>query len=50
MREKALDNRCPTCSTPIFFNPTLGKWKCDYCDSTLEELQKFNNASNKKVS
>lgn len=51
MSEKALDNRCPACAAPIFFNPTLGKWKCDYCDSvfTLEQLQKFNNASNKAV-
>ncbi len=51
MNEKALDNRCPACAAPIFFNPTLGKWKCDYCDSvfTLEELQKFNNASSKSV-
>lgn len=49
MSEKALDNRCPACAAPIFFNPTLGKWKCEYCESvfSLEELQKFNNASNK---
>lgn len=51
MNEKTLDNRCPSCAAPIFFKPTLGKWKCDYCDSvfTLEQLQKFNNASNTKV-
>lgn len=48
MAEKALDNKCPSCSAPIFFNPTLGKWKCEYCDSefTLDEMQKYNNASN----
>lgn len=47
MNEKALDNRCPSCSAPIFFNPTLGKWKCEYCGSSfsLKEMQKFNNAS-----
>lgn len=50
MTKKVLDNKCPTCAAPIFFNPTLGKWKCDYCDNefTLEEMQKFNNASNQK--
>ncbi len=46
-KEKALDHKCPGCGAPIFFNPTLGKWKCEYCDSayTLEEMQKYNNAS-----
>lgn len=48
--EKALDNKCPGCGAPIFFNPKLNKWKCDYCNSeyTLKEMQKFNNASNLK--
>ena len=47
----ALDHKCPSCMAPIHFNPTLGKWKCEYCDEefTLEELQKFNNSSNEKV-
>lgn len=46
-RKKALDNKCPACSAPIFFNPSVGKWKCEFCDSefTLEQLQEFNNAS-----
>lgn len=46
--EKALDNKCPGCRAPIKFNPTVGKWKCEYCNSefTLEEMQKYNNASN----
>ncbi len=48
--EKALDNKCPSCGAPIKFNPTVGKWKCEYCDSefSLEEMQKYNNASNDK--
>lgn len=48
MTEKVLDNKCPSCSAPIFFSPTLGKWKCEYCNSefTLKEMQKYNNASN----
>ena len=48
MAKEVLDNKCPSCGAAIFFNPTLGKWKCRYCDSefTLEEMQKYNNASN----
>lgn len=46
-KEKALDHTCPGCRAPIFFVPSLTKWKCEYCDGTytLEELQKYNNAS-----
>ncbi len=50
-REQALENKCPTCTASISFNPKLGKWKCDYCGSefTLEEMQKHeNNASTEK--
>ncbi len=47
VKEKALDNKCPSCGAPIHFNPTCSKWKCEYCDSefSLEEMQKHNNAS-----
>ncbi len=48
MDEQALENKCPSCTASIKFNPTLGKFKCEYCGSeyTLEELKKFsNNAS-----
>ena len=46
-KEKAIDHKCPGCRAPIFFVPSLGKWRCEYCNGeyTLEELQKFNNAS-----
>lgn len=46
-KEKALDHKCPGCRAPIFFVPSLGKWKCEYCNGTytLEELKKHNNAS-----
>lgn len=49
-KEKALDHTCPGCRAPIFFVPSLGKWKCEYCDGayTLEDLQKHNNASSVK--
>ena len=46
--EQALENRCPSCTASIKYNPTVGKWKCEYCGSefTLEELKKHNdNAS-----
>ncbi len=46
-KDKALDHKCPGCGAPIFFNPTLGKWKCEYCNNefNLDEMQKYNNAS-----
>ena len=47
INEKAIDNKCPGCGAPIHFNPSLNKWKCEYCSSefSLEEMQKHNNAS-----
>lgn len=46
-KEKAIDHKCPGCRAPIFFVPSLGKWKCEYCSGeyTLEVLQQYNNAS-----
>lgn len=48
VKTKTLDNKCPHCGGKLDFNPEKGLWKCNYCDSeiTLEELKKFNNASN----
>lgn len=49
--EQALENKCPTCTASIKFNPKVGKFKCDYCGNefTLEEMQKHkNNASTKE--
>lgn len=50
MTNRALDNKCPACGAPILYKPNLKKWKCDYCKSefTLEEMKKYNNASNEK--
>ncbi len=50
MRNKTLDNKCPSCGAPILYNATTHNWKCEYCRSvfTLEELKKYNNASNAK--
>jgi len=46
-KEKALDHTCPNCRAPLFFVPSLGKWKCNHCSGefSLQDLQKFNNAS-----
>ena len=30
-KEKAINNKCPSCGAPIGFNPAVGKWKCEYC-------------------
>ena len=46
--EQALENKCPSCTASIKYNPKLGKFKCDYCGSifTLEEMKKYSdNAS-----
>ena len=47
MRERALDNKCPSCGAPIKYNAKTQNFKCEYCFSefTLEEMKKFNNAS-----
>lgn len=49
--EQTLDNRCPSCGASISFNPSLGKWKCEYCGNSfsLEELSK-NSTPNKTKS
>lgn len=48
--DKALDHKCPSCGAPIRFQPSSGNWTCEYCNSsfTLEEMQKYNNASSEK--
>lgn len=50
MKNKSINTKCPTCGAPITFSPTSKKWECEYCENkyTLEELQKYNNASNEK--
>lgn len=48
---EVLDNKCPSCGAKITFNPKNQKWDCEYCGSkfSLEEMKKYNNASNDKV-
>lgn len=31
-----MDNKCPSCNAPIVYNPALGKFKCEYCESEFE--------------
>ena len=48
---KALDNKCPSCSASINYDPKKELWHCEYCDSdfTLEELNKrSSNASSEE--
>lgn len=47
----ALDNKCPACGAKIAFNPVNQMWDCEYCASkfTLEDMQKYNNASNQEA-
>ena len=44
-RERALDSKCPACGGKVVFEPSIGKWKCEYCKSEfdLETLQKHEN-------
>lgn len=48
---EALDHKCPSCGAKITFHPKEQKWVCDYCGSkfTLEEMQKYQNASSESV-
>ena len=43
----SLDNKCPACGAKITWKPDRQLFVCDYCASSfsLEEMQKFNNAS-----
>ena len=47
VRERALDNKCPSCGAPLKYNAKTNNFKCEYCFSefTLEDLKKYNNAS-----
>lgn len=48
---KVLDNKCPSCGAPIFYKPSLGKFKCDYCDSeyTAEQLKNMEEINKQEV-
>ena len=48
---EALNHKCPSCGAKITFHPKEQKWVCEYCGSqfTLEEMQKYQNASSEDV-
>lgn len=48
---KVLDNKCPSCGAAIVFKPSLGKFKCDYCDSeyTAEQLKNMEEINKQKT-
>lgn len=48
---KVLDNKCPSCGAAIFFKPSLGKFKCDFCESeyTAEQLKNMEEINKQEV-
>ena len=46
MKEKALDNKCPSCGALITFNIDKQLFHCEYCDNEfdLEDLKEVNLA------
>ena len=47
---EAMDHKCPSCTAPLPFNPTLQKWRCEYCGKsyTLMELEEYEKKENSK--
>ena len=45
----ASDHKCPNCNAVLKFDPTSGKWKCEYCASifSLEEVEVYNKLHKK---
>ena len=41
MGEKVTNYQCPNCTAPLSFDETIGKLKCDFCESTFtaEEIE-----------
>ena len=46
MGDKVTNYKCPNCTGPLHFDGTIGKLKCDYCESTFtaEEMEALNRA------
>lgn len=45
-KNQVLDNQCPCCRAPLFYNTTTDHFKCEYCDSvfTVKDLEKLEDA------
>lgn len=52
MDSNALDQKCPTCTAPLHFNPKSQTWRCDYCgnDYTLDDIKKYSKEVKKELS
>lgn len=48
MASEVTNYQCPACTGPLHFDGSIGKLKCDYCDSeyTVEEIEKLYNSKN----
>ncbi|MCQ2443357.1 MAG: hypothetical protein MJ077_09675 [Oscillospiraceae bacterium] len=48
MASEVTNYQCPACTGPLHFDGSIGKLKCDYCDSeyTIEEIEKLYGAQN----
>ena len=46
MGDKVTNYQCPNCTGPLHFDGTIGKLKCDYCESTFtaEEMEALYKA------
>ena len=43
MAEQVTNYQCPACTGPLHYDGSIGKLKCDYCESTYEvaEIEKL---------
>lgn len=50
-KKQVLDNQCPCCSAPLFYNTKTNHFKCEYCDSifTLKDLEKVEDAKIEEI-
>lgn len=46
-KKNVLDNHCPCCSAPLFYNSKTNSFKCEYCDSVfdLKDLKKVTDTN-----
>ncbi|MBR2002140.1 MAG: hypothetical protein IJ994_07510, partial [Firmicutes bacterium] len=46
MGDKITNYQCPNCTAPLHFDGTIGKLKCDFCESTFtaEEIEAIYKA------
>lgn len=49
VKTKVIDAKCPSCQAPIKFNPSLGKFKCEFCESVFNasDIKDMNEEKNR---